>query len=226
MLNGNHLSILDVIRRGSHVTHGHTVGGDSPTYISWQAMLSRVRYPNRDRNNMWATKGVKVSDAWLKFENFLADMGERPYGKTLDRFPNGDGNYEPGNCRWATPREQARNTKHTILTFGLAVEIAVARLGGVKCKDLAEQYGISESLPREIVKGRCWPDALAAAKLQLGINLGCPWCGFDDFSLPAQNITTSRFHIGCENADCNVQPHVSGSTISEAWARWNTRSAV
>jgi hypothetical protein len=53
-------------------------------------------------------KGVKVCKRWMKFENFLADMGERPVGKGIDRIKNHKG-YQPGNCRWATPKEQARN---------------------------------------------------------------------------------------------------------------------
>jgi hypothetical protein len=63
-------------------------------------------------------KGIKISERWQRFDAFLADMGERPIGRTLDRWPNRDGDYEPGNCRWATPKEQVQNSRTPrLITF-------------------------------------------------------------------------------------------------------------
>lgn len=63
-----------------------------------------------NKYQMYGGAGIKVCDRWINsFTDFLADMGERPLGKTLDRWPNPFGNYEPGNCRWATIYEQRRN---------------------------------------------------------------------------------------------------------------------
>lgn len=143
----------------AHRRHGHTVDRSySPTYHSWQAMLARCRYIDRDTDSKHAARGITVCDRWLSFECFLKDMGERPEGMTIDRIDN-DGNYEPSNCRWATPVEQARNRRNARMNFATAVEVALARLRGEPCKSIAERFGCSESLPREIVKGRTWLDA-------------------------------------------------------------------
>ncbi len=93
-------------KRGkARTTHGLT---GSPTYISWAHMKERCTVAKCRQFKWYGGRGVKVCARWANsFEAFLADMGERPKGRTLDRFPDAAGNYEPGNCRWATPVEQA-----------------------------------------------------------------------------------------------------------------------
>lgn len=149
-----------------HSRHGHAShqNGNTPTYESWMAMRSRCNNIARDVDGKWGARGISIDPAWDSFEQFLADMGERPDGTTLDRYPDNNGNYGPSNCRWATPTEQARNRRNARLTFDQAVEIATRRLRGESPKALALEFGCSESLPREIVKGRTWKDALAKAQ--------------------------------------------------------------
>lgn len=98
--------------------HGHRPrGGYSPTYISWKSMRQRCEYEEHDSYKSYGGRGIRIHPRWARFENFLQDMGDRPDGHTLDRI-NSDGHYGPGNCRWATPSEQARNRKTTrLLTF-------------------------------------------------------------------------------------------------------------
>lgn len=84
---------------------------NSPTYMCWQSMKNRCHNRSQQSYKRYGALGIKVCSRWLdSFENFFADMGERPPGTTLDR-KNALGNYEPGNCRWATRGEQSNNTR-------------------------------------------------------------------------------------------------------------------
>ena len=89
------------------------------TYAIWCGMKRRCYNKNEMNYPRYGGKGVKVCDRWLNsFENFLEDMGEAPKGLTLDRISS-QGDYEPGNCRWATVHEQNRNKKNIInITVG------------------------------------------------------------------------------------------------------------
>lgn len=89
-----------------------------PTYVTWFNMLNRCRHPKNTHYHLYGGRGIKVCDRWHKFENFLEDMGVRPKGKSLDRHPNKDGNYEPGNCRWATAKEQYHNRRQFVAANG------------------------------------------------------------------------------------------------------------
>lgn len=82
-----------------------------PTYESWRNMWKRCTYKGHQNYKNYGGRGITVCDRWIDYALFLADMGERPEGKTLDRYPDVNGNYEPGNCRWATPKEQAANKR-------------------------------------------------------------------------------------------------------------------
>lgn len=88
-------------------------GKDGRAFKSWQCMIQRCTNPKTDGYHYYGGRGIRVCERWLAkggFINFLADMGSRPEGVTLDRI-NCDGDYEPSNCRWATPLDQMRNRR-------------------------------------------------------------------------------------------------------------------
>jgi DNA-binding MarR family transcriptional regulator len=116
----------------------------SPEYTSWQSMFTRCRNPNGAGFATHGARGITICERWLQFPNFLKDMGFKPSEKhSLDRIDN-NGNYEPGNCRWATKAEQSKNTRNTRLVMVKGVRMCLS--------DAAKELGMSRSTLRKRLK--------------------------------------------------------------------------
>jgi hypothetical protein len=85
----------------------------SGAYVSWLGMMRRCNNSKSSRYKDYGGRGIKICPRWHSFENFYQDMGDRPEGLSLDRI-NNDGDYEPNNCKWSTPREQRINSRRRI----------------------------------------------------------------------------------------------------------------
>lgn len=115
---------------------------DDPTWRSWSSMKSRCLDRNSDNFKNYGAKGVTVCPRWVtSFQAFLQDMGPRPgLEYSLDRYPDPGGNYEPGNCRWATRKQQRDNRRP-----GASARRLLTHLGETKSvRQWAKDVGISE----------------------------------------------------------------------------------
>jgi hypothetical protein len=132
----------------------------SPERRTWADMIQRCTNPKRQKYALYGARGVTVCDRWREsFANFLADMGPKPSPvHTIDRVDNEKG-YEPGNCRWATPKEQARNLRCNVL---------VPHLGQMRpLAEVAEAHGVK--LPTawaRLRKGRTLAEVLSPSKVR------------------------------------------------------------
>jgi len=142
----------------SALDHGHARKKKATkTYIVWWSMLQRCENPKNASYASYGGRGITVCGPWHVFENFLADMGEIPDGRTIDRINNG-GHYEPGNCRWATPTEQARNRRSTKLSLAMAAEIIGRLEHGEMEKSVARRFGITPQTVNDIRLGKSWSE--------------------------------------------------------------------
>ena len=132
--------------REAVTTHGQC---RSPEYRAWWAMRTRCFNEKSENFEDYGGRGITVCKRWLKFENFLADMGPRPSAKhTLERM-NNDGDYTPRNCRWATNQEQQSNTRRTVWITVKGKRMSVAQA--------ARACGLSYNVLRKRVQMFHWP---------------------------------------------------------------------
>jgi hypothetical protein len=117
----------------------------SPEYCTWQSMKTRCSNPKHKHYYRYGGRGINYDPSWEYFENFYADMGKRPDGYTLDRIDNNKG-YSKDNCKWASRKEQSKNTISNIL---------ITYQGKTKCAfDWAKETGINyQTIIRKFKKG-------------------------------------------------------------------------
>lgn len=121
----------------------------TPTRRSWDSMIARCYNPGNDNYARYGGRGIKVCDRWRhSFESFLADMGEKPIGKTLDRIEN-DGDYTPSNCRWATPFEQGQNKRNNRRCEWQGLSLTLSQW--------SERTGIPAEVLRQRIRRDGWP---------------------------------------------------------------------
>lgn len=160
LVSSSHLKNGDTVSCGcygkaqrlkAHIKHGLCKREDRRTYNTWTHMIDRCYNKENINYHNYGGRGIKVCDRWLKIENFIEDMGYRPKGTSIDKI-NNNGNYEPGNCRWATNAEQSRNKRTTVFIEFEGKKMCIK--DWAKYLDIDErtiQYRLKKSWPIEMV---------------------------------------------------------------------------
>jgi hypothetical protein len=132
----------------------------TPTYRTWASMIQRCYNPNIDCYKKYGARGITVCGRWRdSFIEFIKDMGERPNGTSIERNNNA-GNYEPGNCRWATPLEQGRNKRNNRI---------IAANGFVGCiSEWEEKQGMEAGIVGNRLKRGWTPERAISAPVRHG----------------------------------------------------------
>lgn len=139
--------------------HGHkTRSGPTRTYCTWNSMMARCYYSDSPGYDYYGGRGIKVCKKWHLFDNFLADMGERPLNTSIDRI-NGERGYSKANCRWATRTMQARNNASCKLNLAAARKIKRLLHKGVATNIIARRFSVCTATVRGIGHGYTWKDA-------------------------------------------------------------------
>jgi hypothetical protein len=144
-------------RRG---VRSHGMGGrkrkPNPAYETWCHIKRRCLDEGSASFADYGGRGITVCERWRgSFVAFLEDMGERPAGMSIDRI-NNDGNYEPGNCRWADKHVQAQNRRDTVLSPEIVRAIRAAHASGMRYADVGRALGVNKEKVRKVCLRETW----------------------------------------------------------------------
>jgi len=139
-------------------THGMSA---RPEYVHWKAMQQRCNNPNHHKYSRYGGRGIRVDVRWESFEKFMEDVGPAPGPEySIDRYPDRNGNYQPGNVRWATPSQQTRNRDCTRTYNVGGIEVPVIELSelcgiptGTLIRRLSTGWGLLEAMATPSGKG-------------------------------------------------------------------------